>query len=82
LDKVKSEICLSVFNNNFIIALYNAADLSMLNDLKRLKTNKQAKAQAKAKAKAEKQQTKKQKNLSVVGKCFVTPLGAKPLTFD
>jgi hypothetical protein len=50
---------LSVFNNNLIIAHYNAADLSMLNDFEEVK-----------------------KDLSVVGKCWVTPLGAKPLTYD
>jgi hypothetical protein len=37
LDKVKSEISLSVFNNNLIIAHYNAADLSMLNDFEEVK---------------------------------------------
>jgi len=47
LDKVKSEICLSVFNNNLIIVHYNAADLSMLNDFEEVKKQKTNKKQTK-----------------------------------
>jgi len=49
LDKVKSEISLSVFNNNLIIAHYNAADLSMLNDFEEVKKQKNEKKQQKTK---------------------------------